>query len=289
MSGSQPDGNKATPGIDKNGMVAIIYVTGVLFPKPNILTDFGFGTALSAIQNQLYEATHDLGISKIIMCFDSPGGSITGINELADTINTLSKPCTAYVQGSAASAAFWLAAACNEIVCDNTSILGSVGVVGTFQKNDNSKIEIVSSHAQDKRPDIESEYGKATILKTLNDLEAVFIASLTKLRPVLTTDKITGLNGGILIGANAVNAGFADGVSSLRNLILGAPINKSPSAITGSQHSGDGTDGWAKAFGGLGSKALNPSIKENPMQSLEEKQAITDDTGWAKAFAKVSE
>ncbi|OQK18019.1 hypothetical protein AU255_09225 [Methyloprofundus sedimenti] len=251
--------------IEKVGNTVIIPITGVLFRDINILTLFGYGTALSSIQNQLYQAVNDSGVSKIILTFDSPGGAVNGIHELANTINDLAKPCSAYVTGTAASAAFWLAAACNEIIVDKTAVIGSVGIVSTYQKNGSkSEIEIVSSHAQDKLPNAESEQGRATILKTLNAIEAVFISSLTTLRPVLTKEKITGENGGVLVGANAVNAGFADSTGSLQALISGLPKNKTLNNDSGNQAGNQAADhGWNSIFANVNSTASPEKTKNS--------------------------
>jgi len=135
------------------GKTAVIAVDGVLFPKPNILTLFGFGTPLTDIRTQLEQAASSPAVAKIVFNFNSPGGSVTGIHELANTIKTVKKPTVAYVSGMAASAAYWLAAACDELVTDATAELGSIGIVGIFRVGDKNAIEIVSSNAPDKRPD----------------------------------------------------------------------------------------------------------------------------------------
>jgi ClpP class serine protease len=170
-----------------DGGTLIIPIEGILFPRPNLFTRLGFGTALADIQQQLYKANRSGLVRKVVFSFDSPGGSVTGVHELANTIKAVDKPTVAYVAGMAASAAYWLAAACDRIIADATAELGSIGVVGVWNLGkDKNSIEIVSSHAPDKRPDGTTLEGKRIMQTEIDDLEAVFIKSLAGLRPTLT-------------------------------------------------------------------------------------------------------
>lgn len=255
------------------GSTAIIQVNGVLFPRANIFTLFGLGTALTDIQAQINKAVTNLAVKKIVFAFDSPGGGVIGIHELANTIKAIQKPTAAYVGGMAASGAYWLAAACDQIVTDATGEMGSIGIVGVYQLgSDINTLEIVSSHAQDKRPDVTTPEGKRVLQTQIDDLEAVFIQSLTALRPVLTEGKIKALRGGIAIGAKAVNIGLSDGLGSLQGVLSGAPIIQ-PESRQAAQAEGD----WSKAFAKATGKT--PQAAQDPTQN-------TDHAGWVAAFAK---
>ena len=80
---------------------------------------------------QLQQTLDTPEVRAIILNVDSPGGEGNGIAELADTIRaaTAQKPIVAYVDGLGCSAAYWLASACEEIVCAPTSIVGSIGTI----------------------------------------------------------------------------------------------------------------------------------------------------------------
>lgn len=277
------DLSQPSPQLNQSGMSAVIDVTGALFQRPNFFTMLGFGVSLLDVQYQLNEAQANSSIKKIILNFDSPGGSVVGINELANIIKETKKPVTAYVRGSATSAAFWLAAACDQIICDDTAMLGSIGVVGCFKKNSESTIEIVSSHAPNKRPDVESIEGKRILLQTINDIESVFIASLIRLRPSLSEDNIKSLKGGVLIGVNAVNHGFADGVGSLQGVIDGKPVQKQME-----HQQAPGTkaidNGWNASFL-QASKSILPTKKAPTIKKTETIDSKGND-GWALALSR---
>jgi ClpP class serine protease len=265
-----PTAPPAQPSSDAG--TAIIPIVGTLFPRPNLFTLFGFGTPLTDIQQQLHKAASSAAVRRIVLNFDSPGGSITGVHELANTIKAVNKPTVAYVAGMAASAAYWLAAACDQIVTDATAELGSIGVIGVWQLGkDKNSIEIVSSNAPDKRPDGTTPEGKRVMQIEIDDLEAVFIRSLAGLRPALTEAKIKALRGGVQIGAKAVQAGLADGLGSLQGVLSGQPISKpAPQHTPAAAQQDDFKRAIAHA---RGLKHPEPAPAPNA-------------SGWGEAFAK---
>jgi hypothetical protein len=58
----------------------------------------------------------DPGVRAVVLDLDSPGGEVNGCAELAEPIARYrgKKPLVAYVSGTGASAAYWLASACEE-------------------------------------------------------------------------------------------------------------------------------------------------------------------------------
>ncbi|MDP3875417.1 MAG: S49 family peptidase [Methylobacter sp.] len=259
------------------GIVAVINISGALFPRDNIFTWLGFGVSLSSIQELLVKAANSPQIERIVLNFDSPGGSVTGINELANYIKSIDKPVTAYVSGLAASAAYWLAAACDTIVVDATAVLGSIGVVGIYRRDNGANIEIVSANAANKRPDPATDAGRMVIQQSINYLESVFIGALGELRPTLSASSILGLKGDIVIGNQAVQSGLADSLGSLQ-----AVINGGAGGYTSSQQQASAADtknGWARAFAKANGRTLASS---KPAEAMTEEAA-----GWAKAFNAV--
>ncbi len=276
---------------------AIINVVGIIFPKANIFTLFGIGVAIDALAEQLTAAENNPLVSKIVFSFDSPGGSITGVNEFSNQINAATKPTAAYVTGQAASAGYWLAAACNEIIIDDTAILGSIGVVAVMQPRGDGTIEIVSSHAADKRPDLDTEAGRDTIRATLNDIEAVFHQSIVAHRPKMTIDALKALRGNVRVGAKAVSTGLADRVGSQKSVIAGqmakptfvakpvsAALPAHPTALAPTPKVDD--YGWRKAFANAGIP-LKDAKTEAGKPAASAPMPKTDAHGWGKAFANV--
>jgi protease-4 len=98
-------------------------------------------TAGYTVKERIMAAVDDDTISGIILEINSPGGTIYGSRAIADGITgyqeKTGKPVYAYVEGQAASGAYWAAAATDKIIADYGSDTGSVGVImGPFQYYD---------------------------------------------------------------------------------------------------------------------------------------------------------
>lgn len=116
----------------KPGGVAVIPVKGVISPRVSIF-DLLFGggaTPPAWVARQLQRAVDDDSIKAVVLDYDTPGGSVFGVEEAASAMTALrgKKPIIAQVTGSCASAGYWLASGADEIVANPTSIIGSVGV-----------------------------------------------------------------------------------------------------------------------------------------------------------------
>lgn len=208
------------------GSKAIVPVHGPIFARPNFLTEYlGIGMTLTDFSQDVQKLMDNPDVESILLDVDSPGGTVTGINEASNFIAEASKekPITAYVGGVGASAAYWLASAADEIVLDATSRVGSVGVVVAYpspQEDDDGYIEIVNTASPNKRPDVSTEQGKKVITAELDDLADVFIGTIAKNRGVSeATVRSDFGKGGVLVGQKAVSAGMADRLGSFEELM----------------------------------------------------------------------
>lgn len=69
----------------------------------------------------------------VILDIDCPGGQVSGLAEFADFLHNYSKPIVAYTDGLMASAAYYVAAACDHIVANpNADLIGSIGTMLTY-------------------------------------------------------------------------------------------------------------------------------------------------------------
>lgn len=72
------------------------------------------------------------GINHLVLHLDSPGGMVCGCAEAAERITQLRSEgvtVTAYTDTLACSAAYWLAAACDEIIAAPSAMVGSIGCI----------------------------------------------------------------------------------------------------------------------------------------------------------------
>jgi ClpP class serine protease len=201
----------------RNG-VAVIHVTGPLFPRANLFNDISGAQSVELLVLDLAEAGKNPDVQSVVLVFDTPGGQVTMINEFANQIKAFDKPIVAYVVGQAASGGYWMAAAADKIVLDATALVGSVGVVTGAQKDNGGAIEFVSSNAKDKRPDISTDEGQKVVQTLIDDMEDVFIETVMNFRG-MSREQVIDLRGGVVIGAKAIESGFADELGSLESVI----------------------------------------------------------------------
>jgi len=205
----------------RNG-VASIPVTGPLVMKGNLFSKVSGLTSYNIIAQDFNVALNDDTVKAIIFTIHSPGGMVDGVSELADMIYLARgiKPIVAYVEGMAASAAYWIAAATDRIYLPDTAQAGNLGAVMTVGKNDDDVIEIVSEQTPYKRIDAESKEGKALLKGHVNYAASIFISKVALYRGVSESYVLENYGkGDMLIGENAVNAGLADEVSTYEHLM----------------------------------------------------------------------
>lgn len=203
--------------------IAILPVSGPIFRYANLFTEISGATSIEVLATDFRNAIEDRAVQSIILEINSPGGEVDGTSEFAQHVFDArgKKPIVAYVSHLGASAAYWIASACDEIVCADTGTLGSIGVVGAARiSKDKSLIEFVSSQSPNKRPNPETEAGRAQLQKHVDDLADVFIQTVARNRGMSAEDVVSkGGAGGILIGQHAVDAGLADRLGTLEGLI----------------------------------------------------------------------
>lgn len=203
--------------------VAVIKVSGPLFRYANLMTRICGATSYELLAQDFNKAVQNPNIKGILLDIDSPGGEVNGCSELSDMIYQArgTKPIIAYASGACCSGAYWIASACDKILAADTAILGSIGVVSIFEKDDEDKtIEIVSSQSPNKRPDINTEEGKAKIQARVDELAEVFIAKVARNRGITAVDVVKNFGAGdVSVGQHAVRNGLADGLSSFEDII----------------------------------------------------------------------
>lgn len=205
---------------------AVVPVLGPVFPRANLANSSAGGSSLDAIMRDFRVAEASAQVERIVMLFDSPGGVVSGLGEAAEAIHASAKPVTAFVTGIAASAAYWLASQATEIVLERGASVGSIGVVATRTRqigpDQQGRVahEIVSSGAPYKRPDPDTEEGRAAIQAEVDAIEAVFIADVARGRRVKpATVRAEFGRGAMVDAARAVEAGMADRIGTLEGVL----------------------------------------------------------------------
>jgi signal peptide peptidase SppA len=118
------------------GLVAVVPIQGAIEKRSSFFSwFFGSGCSTDALTDQIRQAVNDPNVSAIVLDVDSPGGDVSGIDELASEIYLArkQKPITAVSNSMMCSAAYFLASQADEVLASPSSLTGSIGVYTTHE------------------------------------------------------------------------------------------------------------------------------------------------------------
>ncbi|MFN3387447.1 MAG: S49 family peptidase [Allosphingosinicella sp.] len=202
--------------------VGMLPITGPIFPRANIMTELSGATSLDVAAADLRALQASPDVRSILMVVDSPGGAVAQVNDFGRLVAASPKPVAVHVTGLCCSAAYWIA--CNGaggISVDPTGVVGSIGVLisTSYQVEPDSEgrrdLDIASSHAPNKRPDLSTEEGRAQVRQMLDGIEAVFIQNVARGRGVSEATVRSEFGaGGNKTGKDAKAAGMIDRIEA---------------------------------------------------------------------------
>lgn len=174
------------------------------------------------IRDMFREALADPLIESILFQFDSPGGEVAGVFDLADEIYNAraQKPIYAIIDESAFSAAYALASAASTIFVPRTGGAGSIGVIATFvdqsDKDKKDGLKYISIFSGARKNDFNphnplSSEALARLQSLVDEDYKIFVETIARNRG-MTVDAVIGTEAGIFQGGSAVEAGLADQV-----------------------------------------------------------------------------
>lgn len=226
-------------GYDIDQGVAVIPVEGVIAKRMNIFHRISGGTSSELIGRDFREAVNDPTVNAILLYVDSPGGAVDGTQELAQEIYKARgrKPIVAYTDGMMASAAYWIGAAADRVyISGDTTQVGSIGVVARHidiskyeEKIGVKTSEIVAGRYKRIASQYESltESGRQSIQDAVDHIYSVFLGDVAAFRGLSMdtvkegkNDTISWADGRVFYGKQAIDAGLADGVSTMAAIIV---------------------------------------------------------------------
>ena len=116
------------PLLVKSGDLAIIPVKGVIGSGLTELEKMMGAVDVEEIEEMLEECERDPEVEVVIFDFDSPGGTVTGVPELASRIRACKKRTVGWTCKQSCSASMWLMSQCDEVYASGSSVVGSIGV-----------------------------------------------------------------------------------------------------------------------------------------------------------------
>ena len=207
--------------IPVTGFTRVIQVFGILGKHLDSMEMECGGCSIDKVSSQLTAADRDPDCERIVLAFHSPGGTVTGIPELAAKIRDVGtrKPVIAYTDGQCCSAALWLASQADTFLCSPSSMVGSVGVrcmvldQSERLAKEGIKAESITSGkfkdmGANHRPMTDDE--RKMLQARVDSIGKAFRAALTASRTIAAED----MEGQTFSGEEAVAKGFADGLAN---------------------------------------------------------------------------
>ncbi|MBU2571184.1 MAG: S49 family peptidase [Gammaproteobacteria bacterium] len=213
-------GSYEKPGYFVNGGIATIEIRGILAHHGGVQADSSYVLGYQTISRQLTAAINDSTVKGILIIFDSPGGQVAGCLDLASDIRKASaiKPVWASVSDLAASAAYWLASACDRIYATQTAMVGSIGVVmrhiDMSRALDKAGLGVTFVHAGKHKVDGHSyaplpDGVKADMQAVIDRIYSMFVGAVAEYRGI-DPASVRSTEAQIYMGAEAITRGLAD-------------------------------------------------------------------------------
>jgi ClpP class serine protease len=108
--------------------IGVIPVVGVIGKGLSPLEKMMGAVDVNEVSEALDAFASDPAVEKVALQISSPGGTVTGVEELANKVRNLEKPTLAYTDSEMASAAYWIGSAADRVVASPSSTVGSIGV-----------------------------------------------------------------------------------------------------------------------------------------------------------------
>ena len=219
--------------------VAMIAIDGALVNRGAWLDAQCGLTSYEGIAAQIGAAIADPEVKSIILDIDSPGGEATGMFGLAEQIRAArdKKPIVAYINDMACSAAYGIASSASEIVISSTSVVGHIGVVMLHLDRSaemaSKGIKPTFIHAGAHKVDGNAfepltEDVKNALQRDVTTFYDRFVEVVAAGRGSRTTAAMAReTEAKTFIGQQAIDAGLADRVASLEDVITGLLSNGS--------------------------------------------------------------
>ncbi len=206
----------------KQTKIAFIPVKGIISFEEGVsfsLLSRGNVCCSDKILDMLEEAKKSKAIKAVILEINSPGGTPYPAKEIAEHVKNLGKPTVAWIREVAASGAYWIASACEKIVGDALSTVGSIGVTSfrpdftKLMKNFGIDVKTLSTGIY---KNLGSPFQKSTpeekriMEKELQTVYKIFIEEVKKNRN-LSENVVKEISSGkVYLGDEGINLGLLD-------------------------------------------------------------------------------
>ena len=209
-------------------VVAVLRFEGVIMSRPR-----RGGVSLASHATAIERAFRASNLVAVAVVVNSPGGSAVQSALLCRRIRELAEekhvPVIAFAEDVAASGGYWLALAGDEIFSEETSILGSIGVISAgfgfsqliAKLGVERRLHTAGEHKSLLDPFLPQNPSDVERLAVLQqDVHRAFREHVQRRRAGKIDMKDEALfNGEVLTGHMALNRGLVDGIGELRGVM----------------------------------------------------------------------
>ena len=216
-----------------SGGIAVLPLYGVVTQRGNMVDDVsGPGsTSTQQFSASLRQLLADDTVGQILIDIDSPGGSVYGVAELADEIQSAraQKPVVAVANSLAASAAYWIGCSASEFYVTPGGEVGSIGVWQAHQDYSKAlddagvKTTLISAGKFKVEGNPYSpldDEAQSFMQSRVDDYYAAFTKAVARGRGVPIAQVRDGMGQGRVLGADAALAqNMVDGVATFDDVL----------------------------------------------------------------------
>ena len=216
-----------------SGGIAVLPLYGIVTQRGNMVDDVsGPGTtSTQQFSSALRQLLADDTVGQILIDIDSPGGSVYGVAELADEIQSAraQKPVVAVANSLAASAAYWIGCSASEFYVTPGGEVGSIGVWQAHQDFSRAldeagvKTTLISAGKFKVEGNPYSpldDEAQSFMQSRVDDYYAAFTKAVARGRGVPISQVRDGMGQGRVLGADAALAqNMVDGVATFDEVI----------------------------------------------------------------------
>jgi signal peptide peptidase SppA len=226
------------------GGIAHIQISGTVTKHVSSFASM-FGGASTVIKRKaIRRAVEDPGVYGIVLEFDTPGGTVAGVDDLAQDIRAArdTKPVWGAVSDMCASAGYWLASQCDQLWVNTTGMVGCIGVYTVLEDDTGyyDQYGVKMTLVKTGRYKGLGADGKVTadlvedVQREIDDINELFIAAVVTGRSAtLTVDRVRELaDGRVHIGEKAKELGLVDAVGSFDQCVEALKGSVYPMATT---------------------------------------------------------
>jgi len=236
----------------KEGDVAVISIIGTMFKRAADMDAVSATAGVSRVTRFIREAADNDDVSGIVLVFDSPGGTVDGTEDLVAAIKdaNIKKRVIGFVDGLAASAAFWAISQTDEIIVSGeTSEVGSIGVVMQHVNGEmffaNAGLEITFLTNDDATKKVSAPPTRAItveekneiINKSLNPIAKIFQGDVKTGRGDKLREEQRIFSGRVFLFKEAKKLGLVDKIGSLHDAVRSAKRRRNNNSKTSKKSS----------------------------------------------------